>query len=141
MQENPDATDAELVKISMKQWRSLSEDDRKEWNEKAAAAGGNADEKKRKREILENNENDNKITNTVSENSTKKLKCSDNGSGSASSKLAGFAYSKSWDIYQYSLKILKNALKSCFLTSSVQMFAGKGRVKWTDCLIMAECAW
>lgn len=92
VEENPDASDGEVIKISMKRWRNLADDEKSEWNEKAAATGGNSDEKKRKRENMENNENDKKITNVVNEKIMKKMKCSD--SDSASNKLAGFAYSK-----------------------------------------------
>ncbi|KAK3748181.1 hypothetical protein QZH41_003256 [Actinostola sp. cb2023] len=90
-EENPDVSDGDLIKISMKRWRSLADEEKSEWNEKATGIVSNSDEKKRKRENAENNENDKKITNTACEKSMKKLKCSD----SASNKLAGFAYSKS----------------------------------------------
>lgn len=91
-EENPEASDGELIKLSMKQWRSLSDDERSQWNDKMTGTGGNTDDKKRKREIMENNENDKKITNVVNEKSMKKLKSSD--SDNTSKKLAGFTYSK-----------------------------------------------
>lgn len=91
-EENPDASDAELIKLSMKHWRSLTDEERSQWNDKCTRTEGSTDEKKRKREIMENNENDKKITNVVNEKNTKKLKSSDRDS--ASNKLAGFAYSK-----------------------------------------------
>lgn len=92
-EENKDATDGELIKLSMKQWKSLSNEEKKTWNDRAAGDGQDSDDKKRKRENNENDENEN-VNATVTTKSAKKMKAAGEDN-SVSSKLAGFAYSKS----------------------------------------------
>lgn len=77
----------------MKRWKSLSNEEKKKWNDKAAGGESqDSDDKKRKRENTENDENEN-VNATANTKTAKKLKAG--GDNSVSSKLAGFAYSKS----------------------------------------------
>ena len=91
-EENPNLPEAELVKFALKEWRSLGEDKKSEWNEKAKMATGSSGsgDKKRKRENEE-----------IDENQTTKMQKQDNllkkiesDSVCSSTKLAGFAFTK-----------------------------------------------
>lgn len=91
-EENPELPEGDLVKIALKKWRSLDDNEKGDWNEKAKKATESleSEDKKRKRENEENDEN--RTTKTQKpENTSKKLK---SDSLSASAKLAGFAFSK-----------------------------------------------
>ncbi|XP_068688886.1 WD repeat and HMG-box DNA-binding protein 1-like [Montipora foliosa] len=88
----PELSDTELVKVAMRKWKSLGEEEKAEWNKRAkeeATSGAEQDElKKRKRKTCddENEDTSNKL------NQAKKAK--ELKAGGATSKLAGFVYKK-----------------------------------------------
>lgn len=94
-EEEAEMSNGDLIKVAMKEWKSLDEEEKMEWNSKAKAASAEQDEKKRKREKCEN-ENENVEDNNISASKqAKKLKSmSGVESGSTGSKLAGFVYKK-----------------------------------------------
>ena len=89
-EDNSETTDGDLVKVAMRKWKALGEEEKGEWNKKAKEANGGIeqDEKKRKREKCDD-ENEN-ITNRP--NQAKKAK--DIPVSGATSKLTGFVYKK-----------------------------------------------
>ena len=89
-EDNSEMTDADLVKVAMRKWKALGEEEKAEWNKKAKEAngGGEQDQKKRKREKCDDENED--ITNRL--NQVKKVK--EIPVSGATSKLAGFVYKK-----------------------------------------------
>jgi hypothetical protein len=94
-EDNKEASDADLIKISMKQWKGLPSEEKTTWNKRAAGACDDSDDKKRKREITENDENENENMNAAVPTKSVKKMMPAGDADSVSSKLAGFAYSKS----------------------------------------------
>lgn len=86
----PELSDTELVKVAMRKWKSLGEEEKAEWNKRAkeeATSGAEQDElKKRKRKTCDDENED--ISNKL--NQAKKAK--ELKAGGATSKLAGFVY-------------------------------------------------
>ena len=98
-EEEANLSSGELIKVAMKEWKSLDDEQKAEWNSKAKLESTEQDEKKRKREKYDS-ENENKDKSTAVNKQAKKLKSApvNNETGSTVSKLAGFAYKKSWEI-------------------------------------------
>lgn len=90
-EENPELSDSDLVKLAMRQWKALEDDEKMEWNKKAKEATGEITEqgdKKRKREMFDD---ENEDTSNTLKLAKKTKEAVVNG---ATSKLAGFAYKK-----------------------------------------------
>ena len=89
-EDNPELSDADLIKVAMRTWKALGEEEKAEWKKKSkdATSGTEQEDKKRKREICDDENED--PTNRL--NQAKKAKeATVNG---ATSKLAGFVYKK-----------------------------------------------
>ena len=90
-EENPELSDSDLVKLAMRQWKALEDEEKMEWNKKAKEATGGITEqgdRKRKREKCDN---ENEDTSNTLKLAKKTKEAVVNG---ATSKLAGFAYKK-----------------------------------------------
>lgn len=90
-EENPELSDSDLVKLAMRQWKALEDDEKMDWNKKAKEVTGEITEqgdKKRKREKFDD---ENEDTSNTLKLAKKTKEAVVNG---ATSKLAGFAYKK-----------------------------------------------
>ena len=90
-EENPELSDSDLVKLAMRQWKALEDDEKMDWNKKAKEATGEITEqgdKKRKGEMFDD---ENEDTSNTLKLAKKTKEAVVNG---ATSKLAGFAYKK-----------------------------------------------
>ncbi|CAH3160505.1 unnamed protein product [Porites lobata] len=87
-EDNTELSSGDLVKLAMRTWKALSDEEKAKWNNKAKEASVDQEqgEKKRKRDKSDDENED--ITNKL--NQAKKAKEINN----SASKLAGFAYSK-----------------------------------------------
>ena len=86
-EDKPELSCADLVKFGMRQWKALDEEDKIEWNKKAAG-GIEQDDKKRKREKCDDENEDTSNTLKLAKKTKESM------TNGASSKLAGFVYKK-----------------------------------------------
>ena len=87
-EDNTELSSGDLVKLAMRTWKALSDEEKAEWNEKAKEASVDQEQGEKKRKRDKSDEENEDITNTL--NQAKKAKEINN----SASKLAGFAYSK-----------------------------------------------
>ena len=87
-EDNTELSSGDLVKLAMRTWKALSDEEKAEWNKKAKGASGDQEQGEKKRKRDKSDEENEDITNKL--NQAKKAKEVNN----SASKLAGFAYSK-----------------------------------------------
>ena len=87
-EDNTELSSGDLVKLAMRTWKALNDEEKAEWNKKAKEASVDQEQGEKKRKRDKSDEENEDITNKL--NQAKKAKEVNN----SASKLAGFAYSK-----------------------------------------------